>query len=96
MDTHQQDELIGRIYRHKTEDRKRLSAIDAELSEIATLFRKAGAQLEALLAKQRSELQPVLAKLNVDHVLRLLAEREQLHTRMAEANAQLRNLGVRV
>jgi hypothetical protein len=96
MNTHQRDELIGRIYRHKTEHRKRLSYIDAELSDASQLFKKASAQLECLLAGERSELEPVLAKVSVDRVLKLLAEREQIYRRLAEANEQLRHLGVRV
>ena len=95
MSTHQQDELIGRIYRHKTADRQRLSFIDAELSATACLFKKASSQLEALLSKQPSEIDSVLSRIDVDAVLRLLAERTQLQKRIADANDQLRNLGVR-
>jgi hypothetical protein len=94
MDNHRRDELIGRIYRHKTEARKRLAFLEAELSDAAQLFKKAGSQVEALLARERSELEPVLAKLNIDRVLKLVAEREQIFQRMAEANQELRRLGV--
>jgi uncharacterized protein YPO0396 len=96
MNKHQQDELIGRIYRHKTEDRKRLAFIDAELSDAAQLFKKAAAQLECLLARERSELEPVLSKISIDQVLKLIAEREQIYRRLAQANQELRRLGVRV
>lgn len=95
MDTHRRDELIGRIYRHKTESRKRLSFLEAELSDAAQLFKKAASQLGALLARERSELEPVLAKLDIDHVLKLVAEREQIYQRLADANEELRRLGVR-
>lgn len=95
MKTPQKDELIGRIYRHKSEDRKRLAFIEAELSDAAQLFKKAASQLEALLDRQRSELEPVLAQLNIDRVLQLIAEREQIYLRFADANEQLRRLGVR-
>lgn len=96
MNTREQDEQIGRIYRHKTDHRKRLIFIDAELGDAVNLLRKAASQLEALLAKQPSELNSTLSQLNVDHILRLLAEREQLQRRISEANAQLKRLGVRV
>jgi hypothetical protein len=95
MDTHHHDELIGRIYRHKTADRKRLAFIDAELSDAAQLFKKAAAQTECLLAGERSELEPVLAKLSVDRILKLIAERQQICRRLAEANEQLKRLGAR-
>jgi uncharacterized protein YPO0396 len=95
MDTHQHDELIGRIYRYKSEDRKRLAFVDAELSDASQLFKKAASQLESLLAGERSEIEPVLAKLNLDRILKLLAEREQIQRRLAAANEQLRRLGVR-
>lgn len=94
MDNHRRDELIGRIYRHQTEARKRLAFLEAELSDAAQLFKKAGSQVEALLARERSELEPVLAKLNIDRILKLVAEREQICRRMAEANQELRRLGV--
>lgn len=95
MDTHEQDELIGRIYRHKSEHRKRLAFIDAELSDAAQLFKKAASQVECLLARERSELEPVLSKINVDRVLKLVAEREQIYRQLADANEQLKHLGVR-
>jgi len=95
MNTHKQDELIGRIYRHKTEDRKRLAFVEAELSDAVQLFKKAASQIECLLARQRSELEPVLSKLDIDRVLKLVAEREQIYQRMADANEELRRLGVR-
>lgn len=96
MNNHPENERIGRIYRHKTEYRKRLSFIDAELSDASQLFKKASAQLECLLAHERAEVEPVLSKVNVDRVLKLLAEREQIHDRLAEANRELRRLGVQV
>jgi hypothetical protein len=95
MTTHRQDELIGRIYRHNSEDRKRLAFIDAELSDAAQLFKKAAAQLECLLARERSELEPVLSKLNIDRVLKLLAEREQICRRLTQSREELRRLGVK-
>jgi hypothetical protein len=95
MDTHNRDELIGRIYRHKAEYRKRLAFIDAELSDAVGLFKTAASQLQSLLAGERSDLEPVLSKLNVDGVLKLVAEREQICRRLAEANQRLKQLGVR-
>lgn len=96
MSNRPNDELIGRIYRHKTEYRKRLAFIDAELSDASQLFKKAAAQLESLLAHERAEVEPVLAKVNVDRILKLLAEREQIFDRLAQANQDLRRLGVQM
>lgn len=96
MDTRDQDELIGRVYRYKTEFRKRLAFIDAELSDAAQLFKKASAQLECLLAHERSELEPVLSQINVDRILKLVAEREQIYLRLADANDELKRLGVQL
>jgi hypothetical protein len=95
MTVDEQAEKIGRIYRYKTADRQRLSFIDAELSNAASLFKKASSQLEALLARHPSEVDSVLSRVDVDHVLRLLAERRQLQRRIAEANEELRALGAR-
>ena len=94
MDTPRRDELIGKIYRHKSEDRKRLAFLEAELSDAAQLFKKAASQIESLLARQRSELEPVLSRLDVNYVVKLIAEREQIYQRLAAANDQLRRLGV--
>jgi hypothetical protein len=96
MNTREQDEQIGRIYRHKTDHRKRLSFVDAELSGAVNLFRKAATQLECLLAKQPSEVTSALSQLNIERILRLLAEREQLQRKISDANEELKRLGVRV
>ena len=96
MKTQQQDELIGRIYRYKTEYRKRLAFIDAELSDAAQIFKKASSQLESLLAHERSELEPVLSRISVDRILKLLAEREQIYLRLADLNDELKRLGVQL
>jgi hypothetical protein len=95
METQNRDELIGRIYRHKTEHRKRLAYIDAELRNAVELFQTAASQLQCLLAGERSDLEPALAKLDVNRVVKLVAEREQLYRRIADANQQLKQLGVR-
>jgi hypothetical protein len=89
------DELIGRIYRYKNEHRKRLAFIDAELSNAVGLFQTVASQLQSLLAGERSDLEPALAKLDVNRVVKLVAEREQLYRRIADANQQLKQLGVR-
>ena len=86
---------IGRICRHKMADRRRLSFVDAELSNAACLFKKASSQREALLARRPSEVRSALSRIDVAHVLRLLAEPSQLETRIAEANEELRDLGAR-
>lgn len=95
MTGQERDEKIGRIYRHKTADRHRLSFIDAELSNAACLFKKASSQLEALLAGERSEIDSVLSRIDVNRLLELLAEREQIQRRIADANDELRELGAR-
>jgi uncharacterized protein YPO0396 len=95
MSSQHRDELIGRIYRHKTADRERVSFIDAELASAVCLFKKASSQLEALLAKQPSEIDSVLSRIHVNEILKLLGERRQIERRISEANEQLRNLGVR-
>ena len=88
------DEMIGRIYRDKTANRKRLAFVNSELAGIAVLLKKAGSQLDCLLANERSELTPVLSQLNIGHTLELLAEREQLNRRIHSANEELKRLGV--
>jgi hypothetical protein len=88
------DEMIGRIYRDKTGNRKRLAFVNSELAGIAVLFKKASSQLECLLANERSELNSVLSQLDVARTLELLAEREQLNRRIHLANDELKRLGV--
>lgn len=96
MTSREHDEQIGRIYRHKTDHRKRLAFIDSELGNAVNLLRKASSQLEAVLANERSELNSTLSQLNIDQLLRLLAEREELKRRISEANSELRRRGVPV
>ena len=86
------EELIGRLLRYRTADKQRLSFIDAELSSTAALFKKASSQLEALLANQPAGFDSVLSRIDMDHILKLLAERAELERRMIETNEQLRKL----
>lgn len=88
------DEMIGRIYRAKTANRQRLAFVNSELSGIAVLFKKASSQLECVLANERSELNPVLSQVDINHTLQLLAEREQLTREIHSANEELKRLGV--
>jgi hypothetical protein len=95
MTAQERDEKIGRIYRHKTADRHRLSFIDAELSNAACALKKASSQLQALLDRQPSAVDSALSRVDIDQILRLLAERRQLERRIADANEQLLQLGAR-
>lgn len=94
MNTASKDELIGRIYRAKAANRQRLAFVNSELNGIAVLFKKAGSQLECLLANERSELKSALSQLNIDRTLELIAEREKLNHDIHSANEQLKRLGV--
>lgn len=47
----EEDEQIGGAYRRKTHHRKKMSFIDAELSDAVNPLRKAASRLECLLAK---------------------------------------------
>ncbi len=95
MNSPQHEEAVGKLYRQRDADSKRLSFIKAELSDAAVCLKTAASQIEALLSSQRSEVQPAIANIDMHRILRLLAEHEQLQRRMAEANQQLRRLGVR-
>jgi len=88
------DEMIGRIYRTKTGHRQRLAFVNSQLGEIAVLLKKAGTQIDCVLANERSELNSVLSQLNIDQTLQLLAEREQLLRNIHSANEELKRLGV--
>lgn len=94
MNTGSEDEMIGRIYRAKTANRKRLAFVNSELNGNAVLLKKASSQLECLLANERSELTVVLSQLNIDRILQLLAEREKLNRDIHSANEELKRLGV--
>ena len=94
MNSANKDEMIGRIYRRKTARRQRLSFVNAELSSIAVLFKKAHSQLECLLGHERSDLNSVLSQINIERTLQLLAEREQLTREINSANEELKRLGV--
>lgn len=94
MNEAHKDEMIGRIYRDKTVNRKRLALVNSELAGTVTLLKKASAQLDCLLANERSELHSVLSQLDVNRTLALLAEREQLNRKIHDANDELRKLGV--
>lgn len=86
------DEIIGRIYRQRAEDRKAIAFIDAELSDAANAFRTAATQIECLISQQASDAGPALARIHMDRILRRVAERERLQRRLADAEEQLKRL----
>lgn len=86
------EEAIGKVLRHRDSDMQRLSFVNAELSQSARNLKTAASQLELLLDQKPSEVHSVLSRVNINHVLKLLAEREQLCNRIGEANAHLKRL----
>ncbi|HEX4231916.1 MAG TPA: hypothetical protein VHZ07_24835 [Bryobacteraceae bacterium] len=89
----QDTEAAGRIYRHKKADRHALDYIDAEIGAAANDFRIAACQLENLLADDRSDVGPALAKINMPGLLKNLADREVLRRKLADCDRALRKLG---
>jgi hypothetical protein len=89
----QDTEAAGRIYRHRKTDRHALDYIDAEISEAANNFRIAACQLENLLADDRSDVGPSLAKIDMPGLLKNLADREVLQQKLADCERALRKLG---
>lgn len=95
METHNREEMIGKIYRQQAEFRKAVSFIDAELSDAAGNFKKAATQIECLIADRPADVGPALSKINTDRILKILAERERLQRRLGDAREQLKRLGAR-
>ncbi len=88
----QETEAAGRVYRHRKTDQHALDYIDAEISEAANNFRIAACQLENLLADDRSDVGPVLAKIDIPRLLKNLADREVLQRKLADCERALRKL----
>jgi hypothetical protein len=89
----QDTEAAGRIYRHRKTDRHALDYIDAEISEAANNFRIAACQLENMLADERSDVGPALAKIDMPGLLKNLSDREALRRKLADCDRALRKLG---
>jgi len=86
-------EAVGRIYRYEKSEREQLDYIDAEISEAANNFRMAACQLENLLANNRSDVGPALARINMPRLLQNLADREVLERKLSDQEQTLRKLG---
>jgi hypothetical protein len=94
MNSPQHEEAVGKLYRQRDADSKRLSFINAELSDAAACLKTVANQIEALLSNRQSGVQPAIAKVDIHRILKLLAEHAQLQRHIAEANGELRRLGV--
>jgi hypothetical protein len=95
MSTEDRDEMIGRILRQQTEDRKAIAFIDAELSDAANSFKKAATQIECLISRESSDVGSALSRINMDKIFNRLAQREQLQRRLETANEHLKRLGAK-
>jgi len=82
----------GKLIREERDAHERRAFLDAELSDTATAFRRAATQIECLLADSRSSLSPALSKINMKHILAVLAEREVLQRKISAAHTELQRL----
>ena len=82
----------GKLLREERGAHERRAYVDAELSDAATLFRKAATQVESLLADERSTATSALSKINMAHILSMIAERDVLQRKIAAAHAELQRM----
>jgi hypothetical protein len=85
---------VGRLLRHRETDAKRLSFINAELSQAVVALKTACSQLTALLDRHPSDVHSALSRVDVNYILKLLAEREHVCRRIAAADGELRRLNL--
>jgi len=95
MNAQDRDEMIGRILRQQTEDRKAVAFVDAELSDAANSFKKAATQIECLISRQPADVGSALSRINMERILNRLAQREQLQRKLETADEHLRRLGTK-
>jgi DNA repair ATPase RecN len=95
MSTQDRNEMIGRILRQQTEDRKAIAFIDAELSDAANSLKKAATQIECLISHEPADVGSALSRINMERILNRLAHREQLQRKLETAKEHLKRLGSR-
>jgi hypothetical protein len=88
----ERDLAVGKLIREERDAHERRAYLDAELSDAATAFRRAATQIECLLADNRSCVSPAMSKINMKHIVALLAEREVLQRKIHAAHAELQRL----
>jgi hypothetical protein len=92
VNTQVNNEAIGKLLRHRDVDVKRLSFVNAELSQAAVALKTASSQLTALLDRHPSEAHSALSRVDINHILKLLGEREHLCRKIAAADGELRRM----
>lgn len=94
MSQQEQDAIIGRLIREKSEAGRRRAALDAELKlvekTLTDLFKLINTYSEEQI---KSQLEPIQKYFNQDTLIALLRERDEARAIVIERVKQLRELG---
>jgi hypothetical protein len=84
--------ISGKILRNQAAYRENLAYIDAELSNNAAVFRRAACQLENLLKGEPAMVSEALSTIDMNRLLRLLADRHVTTRKLADCAKELERL----
>ncbi len=95
MSEQEQDAIVGRLIREKSEALRRKAALDAELKMVGdtlnSIFERMHGAIPEVVAGQ---LEPIRKYFNTDSFLALLKEREEAQTQVIDRIKRLRDMGV--
>lgn len=86
------EEAIGKVLRDLRDRELRRDELDAELSRSVVHLRTAATQIEMLIDGQRSNTGSPLAHLDLNRLVCLLADREEVQTRISNMRDELHRL----
>ena len=95
MSEQEQDAIVGRLIREKSQAMRKKAALDAELKMVGEEFEKVFKRLHLFTAEGAAGmLDPIKKYFNTDALLALLKEREETQALVEDRLKQLRDLGV--
>jgi len=95
MSQQEQDAIVGRVIREKSEALRQKAALDAELQLVGDTCAAVFRQLHSISSEEAAgQLEPIRKYFDTDAFLHLLKEREQAQARVFASIKQLRALGV--
>ena len=92
MTATEKEQAVGKLLREERDAHTRCAYVDAELSDAATLFQKAATQIEAMLANDPASVTSALSRINMNHVIAMLGEREVLQRKINAAHVEINRL----
>ena len=94
MSNEEQDAIVGRLIREKSEAMRRKAALEAEIKRLGDVLDSVLKRTHVLTTEEiAGQLEPIRKYFNIDSYLELLREREVVQAEIVDKIKMLRELG---